>query len=145
MFAFPEFPNLKQLILKVGAWNDDSLLEFTSLVNACPNLNRFVLQLIWMSPAKRRRKIRQAAKHTHKYLKLVEIVGYYGRTSDDEIAMYFFENATSLQKIIIDPRNQILERSPARSDQIKKEEAARKRAKLQLEPKKPPRVQLVIF
>ncbi|GFP89188.1 65-kda microtubule-associated protein 2 [Phtheirospermum japonicum] len=46
IFAFPELPNLKQLILKVGAWNDDSLLEFTSLIKACPNLNRFVLQVL---------------------------------------------------------------------------------------------------
>lgn len=45
IFAFPVLPNLKQLILKVGAWNDDSLLEFTSLIKACPNLNRFVLQV----------------------------------------------------------------------------------------------------
>lgn len=43
--AFPDLPNLKQLILKVGAWNDDSLLEFNSLIKACPNLNRFVLQV----------------------------------------------------------------------------------------------------
>ncbi|KAL3614425.1 hypothetical protein CASFOL_042499 [Castilleja foliolosa] len=44
IFAFPELPNLKQLILKVGAWSGESLLEFTSLIKACPNLNRFVLQ-----------------------------------------------------------------------------------------------------
>ncbi|XP_051138227.1 F-box/FBD/LRR-repeat protein At5g56420-like [Andrographis paniculata] len=144
-YVFPELPNLKQLILKVGAWNDDSLLEFTSLVKACPNLNRFVLQLIWMLPSKRRRKIRRAAGCDHKHLNLVEIVGYYGRVSDDEIVVYFFENAASLKKVIIDPRNQILERLPVLSDQIKKQESARKRAKKQLEAKKPPRVELVIL
>ncbi|KAL3653484.1 hypothetical protein CASFOL_003165 [Castilleja foliolosa] len=145
IFAFPELPNLKQLILKVGAWNDESLLEFTSLIKACPNLNRFVLQLIWMAPSKRRRKIRKVDKCAHKFLKLVEIVGYYGRTSDAELVMYFIENAVSLQKIVIDPRNQILERSPARIEQIKKEESARKRAMQQLVPETPPGVQLVIL
>ncbi|KAL3523991.1 hypothetical protein ACH5RR_016825 [Cinchona calisaya] len=146
MLAFPELPNLKQLILKVGAWDDDCLLEFTSLVRACPNLYRFVLQLIWMSPSKRRRKIRRAAKCPHQYLKLVEIVGYYGRTSDDELAMYFIENAVALQKIVIDPRHQILERTPIRNDQIKQEEAtARNTAKKQLEARRPPGVELVIL
>ncbi|XP_011076712.1 F-box/FBD/LRR-repeat protein At5g53840 isoform X2 [Sesamum indicum] len=145
IFAFPQLPKLKQLILKVGAWDDDSLLEFTSLIKACPNLNRFVLQLIWMSPSKRRRKVRQAAKCAHEFLKLVEIVGDYGRTSDIELAMYFIENAIALQKIVIDPRNQILERSPVGTDQIKKEESARRRAKQQLEAKKPPGVQLIIL
>lgn len=143
--AFPDLPNLKQLILKVGAWNDDSLLEFNSLIKACPNLNRFVLQLIWMAPSKRRRKLRQAAKCVHAYLRLVEIVGYYGRTSDAEVAMYFIENAVALQKIVIDPRNQILERSQVGVAQIRKEEFARRHARKQLESKKPPGVQLVIL
>ncbi|CAI9774911.1 unnamed protein product [Fraxinus pennsylvanica] len=145
VFAFPKLPNLKQLILKVGAWDDDSLLEFSSLIQACPYLQRFVLQLIWMSPSKRRRKIRQAAKFPLEYLKMVEIAGYYGRTSDAELVMYFIENAVSLQKIVIDPRNQILDRTPVRIAQMKKEEAARKRAKQQLEPKKPPGVHLIIL
>ncbi|KAL3834830.1 hypothetical protein ACJIZ3_009566 [Penstemon smallii] len=142
---FPELPKLKQLILRVGAWDDDSLLEFTSFVKACPNLNRFVLQLIWMSLSKRRRKIREAAKYTHRFLKLVEIVGYYGRTSDAEIAMYFFENAVALEKIIIDPRYQVMVRPPVGVDQTMKEENARRRAKQQLEAIKPPGVQLVIL
>lgn len=76
---------------------------------------------------------------------MVEIAGYYGRTSDAELAMYFIENAVSLQKIVIDPRNQILDRTPVRIAQMKKEESARKRAKQQLEPKKPPGVQLIIL
>ncbi|KAA8534056.1 hypothetical protein F0562_031573 [Nyssa sinensis] len=145
LVAFPEFPKLKQLILKVGAWDDDSLLEFTSLIKACPCLQRFVLQLIWMSPSKRRKKMRKAAGCPHQYLKLVEMVGYYGRISDVELAMYFIENAIALQKIVIDPRNQILERTPVGVDEINREEAARSHAKQQLEAKKPPGVQLVIL
>lgn len=90
--------------------------------------------------------MRYAAKCPHRCLKLVEIVGYYGRTCDDEFAMYFIENAVSLKKMVIDPRHQILERSPTRNEQIKKEEAAARRtAKKQLEGKKPPGVQLLIL
>ncbi|XP_024989590.1 putative F-box/LRR-repeat protein At4g15060 isoform X2 [Cynara cardunculus var. scolymus] len=143
--SFPELPKLKQLILKVGAWDDDSLLEFTSLAKACPNLQRFVIQLIWMSPAKRRRKIRHAAKHPHQHLEVVEVVGYYGRTSDVELAVYFIDNAIALQKILIDPRYQVLERIPIGNDQLKKEKAARSCAKKQLEPRTPRGVQLVIL
>ncbi|XP_076890965.1 putative FBD-associated F-box protein At5g38570 [Bidens hawaiensis] len=143
--SFPVLPKLKQLILKVGAWDDDSLLEFTSLAKACPNLQRFVMQLNWMSPAKRRRKVRQVAKHSHKHLQLLEIVGYYGRTSDVELAVYFIENAVSLQKIIIDTRYQVLERTPIDNDQVKKEKAARSCAKKQIEPRTPQGVELVIL
>lgn len=143
--TFPELPKLKQLILKVGAWDDDSLLEFTSLAKACPKLQRFVIQLIWMSPAKRRRKIRHAAKHPHQYLEVVEIVGYYGRTSDVELAVYFIDNTVSLHKILIDPRYQVLERTPIGNDQLKKEKAARSCAKKQLEPRTPQGVELVIL
>lgn len=104
-----------------------------------------ILQLIWMSPAKRRRKVRQVAKHSHKHLQLLEIVGYYGRTSDVELAVYFIENAVSLQKIIIDPRYQVLERTPIDNDQVKKEKAARCCAKKQIEPRTPQGVELVIL
>nr|GEY36470.1 hypothetical protein [Tanacetum cinerariifolium] len=44
--SFPELPKLKQLLLKVGAWEDDSLLEFTTLAKACPKLQRFVIQIV---------------------------------------------------------------------------------------------------
>ncbi|PWA47361.1 FBD-like protein [Artemisia annua] len=143
--SFPELPKLKQLILKVGAWDDDSLLEFTTLAKACPKLQRFVIQLIWMSPAKRRRKIKRAAKHPHKHLEVVEIVGYYGRTSDVELAVYFIDNAKALHKIIIDPRYQVLERTPIGNIQLKKEKAARDCAKKQLEQRTPEGVELVIL
>ncbi|PWA53122.1 FBD domain, Leucine-rich repeat domain, L domain-like protein [Artemisia annua] len=65
-----------------------------------------ITQLLWMSPAKRRRKIKRAAKHPHKHLEVVEILGYYGRTSDVELVVYFIYNANALHKIIIDPRYQ---------------------------------------
>jgi hypothetical protein len=98
-----------------------------------------------MSPAKRRRKIKRAAKHHHKHLEVVEIVGYYGRTSDVELAVYFIDNAKALHKIIIDPRYQVLERTPIGNIQLKKEKAARDCAKKQLEQRTPEGVELVIL
>lgn len=89
--------------------------------------------------------MREAARSPLEFLKTVEIVGYFGRVSDAEMAIYCIQNAVALQKITIDPRNQILERSPVGSDHIKKEEAARKSAKKQLESKTPPGVQLIIL
>lgn len=44
-FSFPALPSLKELILNVGAWNDDSLLEFAYFIKSCPNLNRFALKV----------------------------------------------------------------------------------------------------
>lgn len=99
-----------------------------------------------MAPSREKRKMKHASKCPHKYLKLAEIVGYYGRTSDDEFFMYLIKNAVALKKIVIDPRHQIVERNPVRTEKIKEEEAAaRMSAKKQLEAKKPPGVQLVIL
>ncbi|KAL1535535.1 putative FBD-associated F-box protein [Salvia divinorum] len=148
IFSFPVLPNLRQLILVVGAWDDDSLLEFAYFVNACPNLNRFALKLIWMSivsPPNIRRETRRAPKCAHEHLKLVEIGGYYGRTSDAEIAIYFIENAVALQKIVIDPRNQVLNRSPLGVAQIERQESARRHAREHLGSKIPPQLKLVIL
>lgn len=109
-------------------------------------IHLYLLQLIWMSPSKGKRKLKHASNCPHKYLKLVEIVGYYGRSSDDEFVMYLIKNAVALKRIVIDPRHQILERNPVRTEKIKKEEAAaRMSAKKQLEAKKPPGVQLLIL
>ena len=98
-----------------------------------------------MSPAKRRRKIKRATKHPHKHREVVEIVGYYGHTSDVELVVYFIDNAKALHKIIIDPRYQVLERTPIGNIQLKKEKAARDCAKKQLEQRTPEGVELVIL
>ncbi|THG03337.1 F-box/FBD/LRR-repeat protein At5g53840-like [Camellia sinensis] len=143
--SLPEFSNLKKLVLKIGARADDSLLQFTSLmIKACPYLDRFVLELIWKSPAKRRRKVGKAAQSPHQHLKLVEIIGYFGRSSDDEIVMYCFENAVALQKIVIDPHTEILKQNLSVMGQNKWEENARIRAR-KLESKKPRDVEFVIL
>ncbi|GJU28755.1 FBD-like protein, partial [Tanacetum coccineum] len=44
LLSFPKLPNVKKLLMIVGAWNDDSLLGLTWLVKACPNLQKFRIQ-----------------------------------------------------------------------------------------------------
>ncbi|KAL8552127.1 hypothetical protein ACS0TY_000985 [Phlomoides rotata] len=66
--------NLKTLVLKVGAWED---VGFTSLINGCPRLERFLMQLIWINPIKRRREA--ADNIPHQCLKCVVVLGYFGR------------------------------------------------------------------
>nr|GLL40324.1 putative FBD-associated F-box protein At1g61330 [Ipomoea trifida] len=138
----PELPKLKELVLKIGAVDDESLLQFTSLLQHSPHLERFVLQLIWLCPTKTRRRMLKGEAFRHESLKIVEICGYFGRPSDAEIAMYFIQNAPALQKLVIDPRNQILKHS---SRPVEIEETARRYAHQQLTLRVPQGVELVIY
>ncbi|XP_076951750.1 F-box protein At5g03100-like [Bidens hawaiensis] len=64
-------PNVKKLTLTIVAVKDNCLLEFASIVNAFPKLETFIIELLWSSPIKRRRKaIRIAADRSHEHLKV---------------------------------------------------------------------------
>lgn len=149
----PKFPKLKHLVLEVGAWEEDrSLLMLTSLIKASPLLQKIVLQLMWVSvkPKRSGREVRRCDKCPLQYLKVVEFYGYYGRTSDLELAIYFFENAVALEKVIIDPREQYYvnlprPQGPTPPDIIEMEQTARDLAKQQLKGKEPAQVELVIL
>ncbi|XP_071711725.1 F-box/FBD/LRR-repeat protein At5g53840-like isoform X2 [Rutidosis leptorrhynchoides] len=145
--AIPKLPNLNKLYLIIGAEEDDSLLEFTSIAEACPRLETLVFSLVWMSPVKRRRKVRRVAAHPHPHLKLFEILGYYGRVSDLELAMYVIENADALKKIVIDPVCDAIgeDLDFTEDDFLKRQLEARSHAKRQLTPKLPRGVELVIL
>lgn len=43
------------------------------------------------------------AKCPHHNLKEVEVFGYGGRPNEDQLIIYFIENAVSLEKIIVNP------------------------------------------
>lgn len=60
-----------------------------------------------MTPSKKNREKIKGAKCNLKLLKVIELRGYCGRTSDVELLMYFVENAAALEKIVIDPRSQL--------------------------------------
>lgn len=95
---FPKLPNLKNLTLRVSAGEQDSLLDYTSLIERSPFLRRFTLQL--MSLKRIRENIRSPAKCLHKCLQVVEFIG----NIDFELGMYFIQNAIALEKIIVDCR-----------------------------------------
>ncbi|XP_076903733.1 F-box/LRR-repeat protein 13-like [Bidens hawaiensis] len=102
--AIVKLPNVKKLMLVIVVEEDNSLLEYTSIARACPKLETFSVSPHWYSPKKRRRKVRHVvAPEGHKHLKLLEIVGYYGRISDLELAVYAIDNAVGCKKIVIDP------------------------------------------
>ncbi|KAK4579390.1 hypothetical protein RGQ29_029169 [Quercus rubra] len=143
---FPPLNNLKKLVLEVGAWGEDHLLGLTPLINACPYLQILELKMPWIKVEDHdRRKMRRGIKCPHKYLKVLEIYGYAGRTCEFEFVMYFIRNAVALEKILIDPRDQIVKRTPLASANLKIERTARRLAKSQLEAKVPPSIQLVIL
>ncbi|KAI3783513.1 hypothetical protein L1987_42597 [Smallanthus sonchifolius] len=150
LVSIPQMPNVKQLMLTMGVEEDDCLLEVASIVEACPNLETFIIKLLWFSPVKRRRKARHVANDHHplKNLKLFKILGYYGRISDFELAAYVIDNAVALEKIVIDPRCRREVVIFSEKDLLKKEKAARSSAERRLKailPKKPPGVKLVIL
>lgn len=49
------------------------------------------------------KKRQQFPKYSHQHLKVVELHGFLGRQFDVELAQYLFQNATMLEKLIIEP------------------------------------------
>ncbi|KAF5790427.1 putative F-box domain, leucine-rich repeat domain superfamily, F-box-like domain superfamily [Helianthus annuus] len=43
--SIPQLPNLKNLMLTIGAYEDDCLLEFASIAKACPILETFIIEV----------------------------------------------------------------------------------------------------
>ncbi|XP_076903731.1 F-box/FBD/LRR-repeat protein At4g26340-like [Bidens hawaiensis] len=144
--AIIKFPNVKKLMLVMAAEEDDSLLEFTSVARACPRLETFSISLHWYTPMKVKRKVRRVvAPEGHKHLQLLEIIGYYGRISDLELAVYAIESAAALKKIVIDPCCHASGEDFPVKDFSKRERAARSSARRQLTPILPPGVNLAIL
>ncbi|KAI8548894.1 hypothetical protein RHMOL_Rhmol07G0309500 [Rhododendron molle] len=145
--AYPKLVKLKELVLNILIGRDDeSLLGYVSLIEASPHLERCVLKLEWEThPTINGGEARSSVKCSHKYLKVVEMAGYYGGTSDFALAMYFIENAVALDKVVIDPCCQYSHwiRSPesTKCDEL----AGRSRACRQFQGKVPMGVELVLL
>ncbi|XP_058228284.1 F-box/LRR-repeat protein At2g42730-like [Rhododendron vialii] len=159
--TFPEFLNLKKVELQVTAYSDQSILCLTSLIDASPCLYKLVLKLRYSSrcfsepdteaeefAVWRRGKPREEGRSRRlECLKVVEIAGWVGNTSDTEFALNLLENAALLDKIIIDPSHpSFLQRRVSTccwNAEPNVLAGARERAKL-LETKLPPGTELVI-
>ncbi|KAE9453164.1 hypothetical protein C3L33_14934, partial [Rhododendron williamsianum] len=129
----PELTNVKKLVLVSSAVSDDGLLGCTSLLKAFPALQKLVWQMRWINPDIAEREIMKAVKSPCPHIEEVELAGYYGRITDLELVRYFVENAVSLKKIVIHPHDRYSPEIPKEIDDIGKENAARVRAKQQLE------------
>ncbi|KAI3748860.1 hypothetical protein L6452_12254 [Arctium lappa] len=142
---FPELPKLKQLTMKVRVYDDRSLIALTFLVEACPNLQRLTIELMWyfwMKSVDRNREVWQVVEQPHQHLEVVEICGYYGLPNDLELAMYFMKNGVALKKLVIQPFNEIAKLG---ANEVMEAHGATYNARHQLKPIKPVGLELVII
>ncbi|XP_057459818.1 F-box/LRR-repeat protein At3g26922-like isoform X2 [Actinidia eriantha] len=144
--SFPEFRNLKQLELDVAAVPDQNILFLAPLIDVSPCLYRLVVKvkLEWecRCPGEPRENINGLLES----LKVVEIVGWVGHTTDIQLATYLLEKAVLLETIIIDARSPYAKGRYEFEELAEKgkKDAARERAK-QLEAKLPSGTKLVIL
>ncbi|XP_059667028.1 F-box/FBD/LRR-repeat protein At4g26340-like isoform X2 [Cornus florida] len=126
---FPVFNKLKQLELRVTPDYLESLVVFAPLIEACPFLCKFVLQLHWGDSTSKRRNLEKVTSRPHHYLKEVEFIGWVGRADDFELAIYVIKSAVMLEKITFDPRSPLLIGTPWEFTETLRKKAARKRAR----------------
>ncbi|KAH7541857.1 hypothetical protein FEM48_Zijuj02G0011900 [Ziziphus jujuba var. spinosa] len=100
---YPMLPNLKELKLFLDGFDDLILFHIHPFLLKAPNLQRLVLKLRhWYLDIVEPAACRKPAKKPHHYcLKEVEVTGYSGFPSDDELILYLIESAVSLEKIIV--------------------------------------------
>ncbi|KAJ9539992.1 hypothetical protein OSB04_026498 [Centaurea solstitialis] len=140
LYSFPKLQKLEELIVKVLDWDDDALLVLSSLVEACPNLQRLTItKNMFSGPGNMNREVRQMANKPHQCLEAVEIVEYRDGARDLEFAMYFVQNCVALKKLVI----KSFVGPEVEEDKIMEEKsAAKNRARQQLEPITPVGVEL---
>ncbi|CAI9105143.1 OLC1v1004002C1 [Oldenlandia corymbosa var. corymbosa] len=99
----PQLPALKQLSLKFLLLFKESMLGLTSFFRASPNLEKFVIKPGYSSAVRTNREPENVVYYPVQHLRVVEIIGYRGRSIELDLVKYFLESAVSLKKIIVDP------------------------------------------
>ncbi|CAN6586494.1 unnamed protein product [Malus baccata var. baccata] len=147
--VFPILENLKHLELKFQANDAFILLQLASFIKASPYLHKLVLELYPLCE-RREMRFKKPSKCSHRYLKVVEIVGYDGRASDFEIVKFLIQNAVELGKIVIDPTDPIephycfpMHRIKKTVEEVVREEKARNLARQQLIEEVPSTIEFV--
>lgn len=141
-FVFPMLVNLKHLELSFEVDDVCCVLQLACFIKACPYLRKLVLKLQHFDVSNRREGIiKQAAKYSHYYLRVVEVEEYFGRTSDFELVSYLVENAVGLEKIVMLPMR--IRYIHKQVEKVFEFERVKRDAWRQLEEKVPSTVQLV--
>ncbi|KAF7809160.1 F-box/FBD/LRR-repeat protein [Senna tora] len=107
VMSLPTFPNLQRLIiLKAATVQHHDLCWITTFLKACPTLQRLELHLrTYYYVEEEKRDIKKwAPRCPHDQLNEIVITGMRGYLAEIETAIYLLNNATSLQKMTIDPR-----------------------------------------
>ncbi|CAL9029679.1 unnamed protein product [Prunus brigantina] len=97
--TFPILPNLKHSELTVEGDYKLSLSQLSFFMKASPYLQRLTLK----HHSNEGEKIKKAANCPHHYIKVVEVLGYCGRTNAVEHVMFLMENVVALEKLVIVP------------------------------------------
>ncbi|KAG8378969.1 hypothetical protein BUALT_Bualt07G0039700 [Buddleja alternifolia] len=121
---FPDFPKLNKLVLDIHARGHEKVFWLPDIINAAPLLCILVLKLqavaethaaaelfggtrsgdggrfTWSGP-EISRKVLSQHRNRHDSLKVLQIVGFAGRTTDVEMAKYVIDHAVSLEKVVI--------------------------------------------
>ncbi|KAK9283096.1 hypothetical protein L1049_011326 [Liquidambar formosana] len=98
----PTFPNLKNLsIIEIAIFKRE-LLWIATLLKASPSL-----QILELHNCEEPRENRKPHMFPHDHLKEVVITGMRGYLSEIEIAIYLLNNAMTLDRMEIDPRQRL--------------------------------------
>ncbi|KAL6581124.1 hypothetical protein OROMI_007047 [Orobanche minor] len=145
-FRFPvKMTNLKQLeIIYMLLGSGESYRWLGRVIRSLPSLQKFVFKASLQNPRFRERElVRKKIKGSYPELKEVELVGFLGAASDLEFVWHFVDNAAGLKRVLIDPREVMVNGDTYwKGSYLKKERIALDRAEKQLALQMPNNIKL---